>query len=348
MNTLRTSLAALLCALVVPIQAGARVPPAPLDAQAKALVWGVAEDPPAEVLQATRANLHGRHYLVSDEWNLHLFHEHLQDRGGAYVGVGADQAYLFIGSMRAEIAWLTDYDPWIKWLHQAFHAFFEASPDAETFLTWWDKPRYKAARKLISERYAGSPDLKKVLFVFAQANWKVASRLKRLRRQLKKAGTRSYLTDPATYQHVKAIVEGGRIRPMVGDLTGAKALVAIGDASRKLGVPVRVLYLSNAENYWPYRANFRANILAQHFDERSLVIRTRATHKLNGDYRYHGQSGPNFQLWMKQPWVRRVKQVIKFVKVQSKDHYPVTIFDEDPLEARAGRLAPRKKAAGTR
>lgn len=324
------------------------VPPAPLDAQARALVWDVREDPPADVLQATRPDLHGRHYMVSDEWNLHLFHEHIEDRGGAYVGVGADQAYLFIGSMRAELAWLTDYDPWIKWQHQAFAAFFEASEDADTFVSWWGKKRYKAARKLLSGRYADDPDLDKILFVFSQANWKVASRLRRVRRKLAKAGTRSYLTDPATYRHVKAMVQGGRIRPMVGDLTGDRALVDIGAAARKLGVPVRVLYLSNAENYWPYRANFRANIAAQHFDERSLVIRTRATHKLNGDYRYHGQSGPNFQLWMKQPWVRRVKQVIKFVPIEGKEHYPVTIFDEDPLQARAGRVAPKDKATGTR
>ena len=104
----------------------------PLSPEAHAIFWGSVEDPPAEELMATRRDLYGRHYLTCDENNHHLMYDRLQNLGGAYAGVGSDQAYMFMGWMRPNLAWVTDYDPWIRHLHWAYHAFFRASEDPES------------------------------------------------------------------------------------------------------------------------------------------------------------------------------------------------------------------------
>ena len=55
----------------------------------------------------------------------------------------------------------------------------------------------------------------------------------------------------------------GRVRSLCADLTRHGAVADIGVAARRLGVALRVLYLSNAEEYWerlpqPFRDNLRA------------------------------------------------------------------------------------------
>ena len=57
-----------------------------------------------------------------------------------------------------------------------------------------------------------------------------------------------------------------RIRRMTVDLTRNKGVKGIGDAALDLGVPIRVVYLSNAEQYWKtYPEQFRDNMLALPF-----------------------------------------------------------------------------------
>ena len=96
-----------------------------LSDEARALFWGSVEDDAPEVLLATRPDLEGRHYLTCDELNLHLWYERVRDIGGGYAGVGSYQAYTFIGWMKPDLAWFTDYDPWISSLHHIYAAFFE-------------------------------------------------------------------------------------------------------------------------------------------------------------------------------------------------------------------------------
>ncbi len=66
--------------------------PGMLEGEAYDIFWGTAEDPAPEILNAARPDLEGRHYLRSDERNHHLFRPYIADLGGAYAGVGAEQA----------------------------------------------------------------------------------------------------------------------------------------------------------------------------------------------------------------------------------------------------------------
>jgi hypothetical protein len=311
--------------------------PAPPEVDAKAIFWGSPEDPPAELLHATRKDLEGRHYLYGDEWNLHLFREYIGDLGGGYVGVGSDQAYLFIGWMKPERAWLTDYDPWIVRLHEAYLAFFEAAPDFEAFERFWEKEGMDDARAAIAKRWAGHPDVDEIDYVYRKARHLALWRIRKLRKILRDHDVPSYLTDAATYDDVRQRILDGRVRPMLGNLFGTKGLLGIAEAGRKLGVPIRAVYVSNAEDYWAYPDQFKKNFQGMYFDDKSVILRTNATKKRNEDYRYGVQKALNFQEWLEQPYVKRVGHIWSRPHVRSADHVPITFLDEEPFDRRAAK-----------
>jgi hypothetical protein len=61
---------------------------------------------------------------------------------------------------------------------------------------------------------------------------------------------------------------------MPGDLTGDASLQTIAAACKALDVPVKVLYMSNAEEYFKYTKQFRQNMRAQPVDDATMVLRT--------------------------------------------------------------------------
>ena len=96
---------------------------------------------------------------------------------------------------------------------------------------------------------------------------------------------------------------------MLANLLDEDGLRGIGEASRELGVPIRAYYLSNAEDYWNYPDEFRANFENLLFDESSVILRANATKSRNGDYRYNMQDAIAFQAWLREPGTRSVDDV---------------------------------------
>jgi hypothetical protein len=66
-------------------------------------------------------------------------------------------------------------------------------------------------------------------------------------------------------------------------------------------LPVKVLYLSNIEQYFTYRKPFKANMLALPFDGGSLVLRTLPGRPAG--FHYILQRGDDFHAWMRAPKV---------------------------------------------
>jgi hypothetical protein len=171
----------------------------------------------------------------------------------------------------------------------------------------------------------------------------VERRLNRVIKKLKKAGVASYLSDPEMYKFVRRLVLDGRVRPMVGDLLKDQGLVGVGEVSRKLGIPLRTMYLSNAEGYWSYGTQFRENIKAQNFGEKSLVLRTVAAKWTNGDYRYNIQPGTNFQLHLDKEYIKSFKHIVPMGKLKGIGDIPLTVTDGEPKEPRKKRKKKKKK-----
>jgi hypothetical protein len=305
-----------------------------LDPDAQACLWSSPEDPPARSLAGATGDLAGQQYLTGNEHHLDVFAERLgQARGGGYIGVGADQAFLLIGWADPELAWLIDYDADVVAILRIHLEFLRAAQTPERFFELWSREGKARARELLHD----DPDA----LALYRANIRVIhNRLEELRAAPERSGVPNYLTDPALYQRVRALALADRIRPMVGDLLGSVGLQGIGEAARELDVPIRVLYLSNAEEYWPdYGERFRANIAALPWHDEAVILRTLLTWSRNRDYAYNLQSAANFSAWLSRPWVRFVYQVVHRPIEPTLAPGEIDVFEttRDPSESPADR-----------
>ena len=94
-----------------------------------------------------------------------------------------------------------------------------------------------------------------------------------------------------------------RVFILRGDLTADATMQAIATAAKRANLPVHALYLSNAEQYFPYHDGYRKNVLALPFDEKSLVLRTISWPqwgfaKDSNSYHYNVEGGLSFQSWL--------------------------------------------------
>ncbi len=316
----------------------------PLSEQAQTLLANLDEDPEPEELGATREDLKNRHYLCGDEAHLELFYDDLKDLGGVYFGVGTDQAYLFAGWMKPDLAFVTDYDPWIKRMHRAYYVFFEAADNIDDFVNYWDPKNAKSTRAFLKEKLGS--EYRSVVEVFNEGSQKAHRRLKRLQKWMKNAKVPSFVTDDAQYQYVREMVLKGRFKAVVGNLADTHALQSIAKISKDLGYTVRAIYPSNAEQYWKkYPTELRDNMAAQPFDEKSIIVRTFATHPLNDDYQYNIQGAYSFTETLKAGKVKNIRGLIDANK--PKDTFPLTRIENkaSDMPAKAEAAEPAKVEA---
>lgn len=87
----------------------------------------------------------------------------------------------------------------------------------------------------------------------------------------------SWLASADAYDVVRRLHLANRIVPVVGDMTGPRALRAMGDAMREMGVELTAFYASNVEFYlWQSRTFDRwiANLASMPAADGALVIRS--------------------------------------------------------------------------
>jgi hypothetical protein len=305
----------------------------PLTDAQRTIFWSFGEDAEPEVLDTVMEENEGQHFLYSDELHLYNFQPRMADLGGMYVGVGSDQAYLFIGWQKPTLAVLADYDPWISALHRSYLAFFERAETRDAFRTWWSPDSVELAQQTLREEYAGREDLDLILSVYRTARGQVNRRLGAISRMA--SITPTFMSDDAQFNYVRNLILAGRVRPVVGNLLDSPGYINIGEAARQLGVPVRNVYTSNAEDYWGYSGQFRDNMRALPFDEQSIITRTRATKPRNQDYRYQQQPALNFVRWL-DSGTRSCRTMWGYASVR-EDEFPITWFTEEPeVEAADG------------
>jgi hypothetical protein len=213
----------------------------------------------------------GEHYPVSNEWRHDLWFPHVRDLGGAFVGVGSDQCYTLAAIQDARIAWMIDFDPMVPLVHRMYSVLVPRSETPEALVARFEERSAAATRALLLEHLAGDERVAR-MFDRHRARWLgYLTRVSRLRRD---GAPTSWLSDPVLYARVRAMFVGGRIIARNGDVTGERTLRAIGSAARRLGEPVRVVYFSNAEQFFPYSSSVLANVRALPTDERTVLLRT--------------------------------------------------------------------------
>lgn len=213
------------------------------------------------------------HYAVSNEWGFQVLAEPLRGLGGVYVGVGSDQNYTMAAMARAELLLLVDYDPVIPYVHRMYEKLVVASETPEALIARFDEDQLGPTTELLRTSLAGDPLAERIVTMYRNHRRWVSRYLRRHVPYGRRGGI-TWLTDRGHYDYVREMFRAGRIVARNGDVTGERTMRAVGDAARRAGLPVRIVYFSNAEQFFRYTPAFRRNMESLPTDDRSVVVRT--------------------------------------------------------------------------
>lgn len=208
-----------------------------------------------------------RHYMWSNERRHDLFFSDLQGLGGGYLGVGADQNYTLAAAAGSQVLWLIDLDGAVVRVHHLYSALLGEAETPEALLALFDKPALPTVKALLERRAAG--EAASLLELYQSYRDDLRDHL-----QKQRGRPHTWLGDDAKYAAIRGLARRGRIVARLGDLNGSQTVQQVAAAARAAGVPVRVIYLSNAESWFRYGHNFRRNLTALPLDERGVVLRT--------------------------------------------------------------------------
>lgn len=221
------------------------------------------------------------HYIQSNETRHDLFFPYLAPEGtpigGALIGVGSDQSFTLASTARSELLFMMDIDYRVVDLHRQYEIFILESETPQALLERWDRKNEDAAKALLEEKLAERYEDKlaaRVLRGYSANRETVFRHLSRVIARTRNGAPSTWLSDPENYAHIRSLYQTKRVRIMHGNLAGKVSLRTAAAAARALGITMRVIYMSNAEEYFKYTADFGANIDAQDTDESGVILRT--------------------------------------------------------------------------
>lgn len=281
---------------------------APLPEAWQQALSAVQPDPPPRELAANA------HFVVSDERAHWTFYDSVKDRGGVLVGVGTDPNYLFAGWMRADLVLLVDFDQVVADIHGLYTIAFRHSADADAFVAMWSDKNKASFAQYIQAEAPDAATAKRWLGAYRISASRIFEKWQFLRRSLKQQGTPSLLSDPAQFAHVKRLAENKRIWAWRGDLTASKTMSGLQTALRTMNQQVSVFYLTNAEKYFLYTKQARANLRDLPYAAASVILRTQGrpdkTDQIaDHHYSYYVQSGADFVAWLQHKGVGNVHPI---------------------------------------
>lgn len=270
----------------------------------------IRRDPEPE--QLTR----GKHYVVSDEERHDLFRDAIAGLGGVFLGVGTNQNYLMAGWARPELLVIVDFDQVVIDLHGAYRALFLHADTPEKLIRSWGSQRNvrERALRLIDRSVSGQSQRQRVRAAYERYRPNVNRHLHLVRDRMAKLGVSCFLDSQEQYDRVRDLYRHGRVHAVRGDFTGERTFKDIGRVLHELGLAVRVLYMSNVEQYisW-HRGRFRKNLTQLPFDEKSVVLRTYGfgSSGIDGNYDYFVQPADVFVAWLNSSRTSVVRGLLK-------------------------------------
>jgi hypothetical protein len=238
-----------------------------LDAEAHTKLWAGEHDDAIPV---------DTHYVQSNETRHDLYFPYIEGIGGAYIGVGSDQSFTMMARARSELAFLIDIDYRVVDLQRMYSVMIPQAETPEALVAMWDKANEVGTIALLEEAFGEEEDGRRARIIrgYKAGRETVHRHLLRVVKRTVDGEPASWLSNPEMYAHVRALYQTGRVRMMPGNLAGETSLQTIAAVCKSLDIPVRVLYMSNAEEYFKYTKVFRASIEAMPMDEKSMVLRT--------------------------------------------------------------------------
>ena len=240
---------------------------------------------------------------TTNEDRLDLYIPHIQNLGGAYVGVGSIQNFTLAAWAKVEYLILVDFTRIVPAANKVHIAFLNAAKTPDEFKALWSKKKdkIKEATEIIQKFYAGNQGLKFILKSFNKARYFLNWRFKNDAKLLKKRSYKTWLFDNEQYSFLRSLAQRKRIIALQGDLRGTKTLQGISATLKKMKVPIGIFYTSNAEEYFhTYSQNYRDNVLSLPSNKKSLIVRTlsvrRAKYPWAPDSHYTPDNGFHYNL----------------------------------------------------
>ena len=233
---------------------------------------------PEEQLTPTRWEIGNT--IISNEDRLEHFRDSIADIGGGYAGLGGTQNFLLASWANSEWIWLFDFTQRVVTANRIHIAFLKSAATPAEFRSLWTAKSRKKAMNIIEKEFSGDPEI-----AYVKKTWKVGLgyvswRFRNLDRVTKKYNYKIWLNDPVYYDRLRNLALADRIIARKGNLNGTVTIQGIAETSGKMGVPIRVVYLSNAEEYIKnYSDQFKKNFTALPADEKSVLLRTTSVYR---------------------------------------------------------------------
>lgn len=219
------------------------------------------------------------HFLKSNERRHDLFFSALRGLGGGYIGVGADQNYTLAAAAGAQVVWLVDIDGHVIDWHRIYCALVPAAPTPGALLALLGGGRDEDVKKALAARWDAA-EAKRLWPLYLHYRYYLHTHLTG-ERQIKRRGQpTTWLSDPALYQRVRALMLDRRVVARVGDLHGESTLLGIARVASTARLLIRTVYLSNVEQWFRYSQQFQRNLATLPHDGRTVVLRTLARGEL--------------------------------------------------------------------
>jgi hypothetical protein len=216
-------------------------------------------------------------YFTPNESQNYQFAPYIRNLGGGYAGVAADANYSYIAVARSRFVWLFDFDVNINALHRILRAMILESETVTAFLQKFERRNLKTSLEILGRYYKDRTDLDFIQQVFRNNYSSLHSHYRASAAPDRRQGEFGWLRFAEHYEYIRLLYQQDRIAIVPGDMLKDKSMQSIGKSARALGIPIRVYYPSNAEEFWTYRANngnYKKNILSMPFDEASITFRS--------------------------------------------------------------------------
>lgn len=285
---------------------------------------------------------------VTNEDRLEIYEPHIRGIGGGYFGVGSIQNFTLAAWARSEYIWLMDFTRVVVAANKIHTAFLKRlKTPAEHRLMWDKKKSAAAADKIFEEEFKGSEELAFIKESYRKASGYLVITFGFLDKLTKKRPYKFWLNDQEQYDYLKGLALSNRIRALRGDLNGPTTVNGIAAAAKQMGIPLRILYYSNAEEYFKgYKPPFKASFSQMPVDEKSFVVRTISFNK--GKWRWAEDSdlstdrGFHYSLQPAKEFVEELKKD----QVDVRDFYKTAVVDPNEYGLSwLGSLADKKRGA---
>jgi len=286
---------------------------------------------PEDELQTKRRQ--DAHYIKGNEYDLALFSDSIRNLGGAYLGIGSDQGFTLAATARAELLFLFDYDEVVVREMAVYVSFLRRAESEDDLIALWGDPAAaQRTAQILEEDFGKGTDCKLYVSLLRRYGKQIREHLESSRKMAREGARSHWLGDPESFAYICTMARQGRIIVKRGDLLKGVTVSAIGRFLKRHAMPMRVFYLSNAEEYWSrYSDEFETSVANLPMDARSVVLRTFHDTKLpkkspQNEYHYNVQKGLDLARRVSADGRLRYRAMMKHVQLQGDGWFSLLGF----------------------